>query len=306
MATGLGTVSGSVLIVPNVIKSASDTVFRKTQLINALRASGKVVSPAGSSPFKVNIIQAANGSVSDHTEGETITSFGNQTYIQGSVDAFWVKGAVSITGHMRANLENGGTYGDVWQQELDKTAEDVLKAVEDRLCGTTQDVGIRYLVDSTGTSQGINPSTYTNWASYELSMSGSTLLDTMDSVHATLQAGPYVTDLNSLAIFAHPSVVQKYVKEKAANLRGNYGDAVDFGTMGKAPTYNARPVFGVAGLATTEMLFVDMSRIELRVHQELQPRAVNDASNDDKQMLFFACGLVTEARNAHAKITGIT
>lgn len=307
MPGGLTFASGSALLKPNVLNEISDVVFRATPLINAFNAFGRFDKKEQPSPFKRDVITAGNGAGGDYTEEQAITSFGNQTYKQISTPAFWVYTPVKITSHMRAASETGGTYGgSTMQIEQEKAFLDLLKLGEDRLVGSTTDVGIRSLVDSTGDNAGLNPSTTTVWKSAELAMTAS-LIGTMDTMWTTLQTSPYVTNLQEVAIFASPAVVKIYADQRADQMRGLFSDGgLDYGLLGKVPEYNGRPIVAVAGLADTEMLFVDMSRVQLKTHQDVNIRELAADNLDDKWVVYMALGLQTDARNAHGKITGIS
>jgi len=314
MSVNVGaTVSGSVFIRPNVLGSAVDQVFRDTDLINFLASEGRVVEAPGSAPFKWNIIQTANATAAVFSEGDSISTYGNQLYEQASQPAFYVRATGGETGHMRDNRTKGGLYEDIRSLEIQKATADVWKKMEDELCGSTANRGIASIVDAGDTYAGLAPATVTSWASLETNVSGALTITVLQDMYETLRSSPY--GATPTHILAPQNQVTNYINVAgapgAANsafriVPGAQGGAFDAGVVLPLVTFNGMPVVPVRGLTSTELYMVDINHLELLIHRAPEVRELAKTSDDDLFQVSLAGCLRADRRRAHGKLINLS
>lgn len=301
------TVSGSVFIKPNMGESA-DLVLRKTPLIATFNQLGRMFQAQGSAPFKWPVYTAANASAGLHTEGESISTFGNQTSSEASLPVVAFKATAELTGHQRANLRAGGLYNNAWQEELDKAQADLYKYAEDAFCGSSTNVGLQSIVDSAGAYAGINASSVSAWASTEQAVVSGAIYTAMNTAEAALM--PYASNAD-LVLFAHPTAIRLFQADAAASGSASVvsapgGGPIDLGRFPGSATFNGHPVIPVPSLPTSEIYFIDMSDASIEVLQDAEPRPLGATNNDDKVLLTMFAALKIKTRNKHGKVTGIS
>ena len=309
----LTTTTGAPFIRPNVQVPAVDSVFRNTDLINFLAANGRVVDAPGSSPFKWNVIDAANAQAAVFAEGDTLTTFGNQSYVQASQPAFYVRAAGGETGHMRDNRVKGGTYEDVRALEIAKATEDMWKIMEDQLLGSTTDVGISSIIDSGTTYAGINPAVNTAWVAVEQNQGGSLTVTALQDLYETLVGSPYggqpthlLMPQNQLTNYINVAGAPGAANSAFRIVPGAQGGAFDAGVVHPLVTFNGLPVVPVRGMVSTELYMVDVSKLDLLIHRQPEVREIARTNDDDRFMISVAGCLRVTRRKSFAKLTSVT
>ena len=296
-------VSGSYFIRENLDGSLVDGVLRKTPFIAKFRDLGRIRQNQGDSTIKWNWVYADQEAASAWTEGETISTFGGTLTAQASKAPSYGKMPFSVSDQMLIRAENGGlTTSDIVAQEAGKATESLFKYFEDQFCGSTANVGISSLIDSTGNVEGINQSTYSQWAAVETSVSASSLIAKMDSTYADLMSRN--TSLSDLVIFCSPAVQNIYVNANSGSLRGFFGGpSTDYG-KGEA-LYQGRPVVACPGMSDTEMYFVDTSDAEIVVTLEPTVKEVPASNLNANFAVVGAMAFVVKDRRRHGKLTQI-
>jgi len=300
-----GTVSGSVFIRPNVSPAAIDGVFRKTALLNAFAAKGRVIPSGGASAVKWNWIYGDQVAASAWTENQSITSFGGTLSTQGSQDMSFGKAPFGVTDHQMLNQAAGGLYQDVLALEAEKALASLGKYFEDLFVGSGAGVGISSLIDSTGNVEGINQSTFAGWASIENNCSGSSFVSVLDDTYSDLMATN--ASLPDVVLFMSPDVFTIYQGAVAANMRGMYGQKLDIGKapVGESATYNGLPIVVIPGASTQELYFVDTSKAAIVVHEEPSIHEVPATNMGENLCARAAMALVIYDRPSMAKIVNI-
>jgi len=309
----LTTTTGAPFIRPNVQVPAVDSVFRNTDLINFLAANGRVVDAPGSSPFKWNVIDSANAQAAVFAEGDTLTTFGQQGYVQGSQPAFYVRAAGGESGHMRDNRIKGGLYEDARALEIAKATEDMWKVMEDQLLGSTTDVGIASIIDSTTTYAGIAPGTYTSWASSETAVGGVLTITALQDLYETLVGSPnggqpthLLMPQNQLTNYINVAGAPGAANSAFRIVPGAQGGAFDAGVVIPLVTFNGLPVVPVRGMTSTEIYMVDVSKMDLLIHRQPEVREIARTNDDDRFMVSVAGCLRITRRKSFAKLTGVS
>ena len=302
---------------PNVQSPLIDLLFRKTDLLDLLRANGQIKDGNGPAPFKWNVITGRNSSVEVFSEGQATPLLGRQTYVQASVDAFYVRGVAGTTGHVMDNIAKGGFYDDPLTAERMLLESDLFKKIEDELVGSTQDRGIASVIDSTGTYAGLAQSSYSVWASEEnTSISTLDLADMQDLYEELVSASVGGVDRGATPthILAPVNQLTNYVNTIGAGassggvFRAPMGQTVDYGQsrLGGGQAFNGMPVQVVRGITSTEMYMVDITDIELFVHRDLTVKEIVGNPEEIKYQVSCAMALKVGHRNHHGKMTGIT
>lgn len=315
----LTTTVGLPFIKPNVQIGAVDSVFRDTDLINFLAANGRVVDAPGSSPFKWNVIDAANAQAAVFAEGDALTTFGNQSYVQASQPAFYVRAAGGESGHMRDNRIKGGTYEDVRALEIAKATSDAWKIIEDQLLGSTTDVGIASIIDSGTTYAGIAPGSYTSWVSSETALGGVLTVSALQDLYERMVGNDTGTGVfygsSPTHLLMPQNQVTNYVNVAGAPGAANsafriqpgvQGGAFDAGVIHPLITFNGLPVVPVRGMVSTEIYMVDVSKLDLLIHRQPEVREIARTNDDDRFMISVAGCLRLSRRKSAGKLTGVT
>jgi hypothetical protein len=307
------TSTAAPFIRPNVQVPAVDSVFRNTDLINFLAANGRVVDAPGSSPFQWNIIDTSNAQAAVYTEGQSLTTFGQQGYVRGSQPAFYVRAAGGQSGHLRDNNRKGGLYEDVRSIEIAKALEDAWKVMEDQLLGSTTDVGISSIIDSGTTYAGVNPAVNTAWASVEQNQGGSLTVTALQDLYEALVNSPnggqpthLLMPINQLVNYTNVAGVPGAANSAFRIVPGAQNGAFDAGVVMPLVTFNGLPVVPVRGMTSTELYMVDVSKMDLLIHRQPEVREIARTNDDDLFMVSVAGCLRVTRRKSFAKLTGVT
>jgi hypothetical protein len=313
---GQDTTALANLLRPNVQGSAIDLLYRETDCLNLLRARGCVRDGVGGSPYKWNALSSANGSAETFSEGQAPGVPGRQTIIQASVAAFMARVMIGETGHARDNRMKGAFYEDPFAMEVQKGTADLLKLVEDELCGSTADRGIAGIVDSTGTYAGLSQGTYSIWASEENGSINTLGLDDMQDLYEELTSA----SVGGVARGASPTdwlmpinQITNYTNTigAGASAGGTFrlapGMPIDFGqTAPGTQSFNGIPIRMVRGITSTEIYLVDLMGWELLIQRDLQTDPVPGNPEMSSWQLSAGFAVKVGARNKHGKMTGVS
>lgn len=299
--------TGSIFIKPNMGESA-DAVLRKTPLIDYFNQAGRILPSQGSAPFNWPVYVTANASAGTHTEGETFSSFGAQGAVQASLPVVAFKATAELSGHQRANALRNGLYNDAWGEELRKAQEDLLKIAEDSFVGSSANVGLQSIIDSTGTYAGIDSSTVTAWKSSEIVATGTGSYESFCKAEAAIS--PYAS-MADVAVFGSPTALRLVAKDAEASgsiVRNSPigGGPVDLGRFPGSMRLSGHDCVPVFGLPDTELYLIDMSDASIEMLQELEIRPLAAVNNDDRVLMTMFAALKIKTRNKHAKVTNIT
>lgn len=322
--SGQSTSTLSALLKPTFENGVIDLAYRQTDFLNVLRSYGKVSPTVGGAPFSWVVVTVVNGSAEVFTEGQAPPAAGKQTFANTSLLPFYVRGVAGRTGHQRDNERRNGYYTNPTDVEQMLLNSDVMKKLEDTLCGSTQDQGFSTMIDSTGTYAGLSQSSTSIWASQEDGSIG--VLS--NSAMATLYTELTSASQSSVSRGANPShwlmpsnQIQNYgatVGPLAASgslVRIQQGAGMDFGlpgipsgTGGPETAFSCMgiPIMRVRGITTTEVYLVDMTDISLEVHRDLEVAPIVGNPEQEQWSVSMAVALKIHSRNKHGKLTGVT
>lgn len=299
---------------PNVKSGPVDLLFRKTDLFNLLRLTGRVQDGSGPSPFKWNVVYAG-ATAETFVEGQALPAATKQSYAQASLDAFYARGRFSVSGHVRDNMAKAGFFDDPQNIEEMLMKSDVLKKVEDSLVGSTQDIGIAAIIDSTGTYAGLAQGTYSAWASEENGSISTLDVADMEDLYEELVSASGGSSVPRGAtpthVLAPPNQITNYIRTIGSSattplVRLAPGGAFDAGFDRARATFQGLPVVQVSGITNTEMYMVDINDMTLLVHRDLRIDEVVGNPEESSFIVSTAVCLKVEHRNWHGKLTGIT
>jgi hypothetical protein len=301
---------------PNVSQQVVDLLFRKTDLFDLLRASGRVSQGVGPSPFKWNVVTTANASAEVFVEGQAPGTVGRQATAQASLDAFYVRATYGITGHAMDNAGKDGFYTDPVALEQMLAESDLFKKLEDELVGSTQDRGIAAIIDATGTYASLAQGTYSVWASEENGSVGTLGIDDFEDLYEELTSASVSSvprGASPTHILTTPNQITNYVRSigpaasSGGTFRINPGMGFDAGfTRPGMSSFNGLPIVPVRGLTNTELYMVDINDLELLIHRDLKMDEIVGNPEERKVAISTAVALKVAHRNWHGKMTGIT
>ncbi len=296
--------SSSMDLKPN-FAGFGDLVNRQTPLIATFQAFGKVEQAAGF-PVKWNVYTTA-ATAADVTEGADISTFYYQAESAASLPLVAKYVPIRLGAVMKANAEAGGVYDMTMENQLVKSSEDALKALETAFCGSTQDVGLQAINDSTGIYAGIDQSSVTTWAGAEASAISGSIYGQCNSILATLQSRG--VGINNLCIFAHPTAIRKFQASAAAS--GSLstssplgGGPTDLGRFPHQAVFNGAPIVAVDALPAGDMHFLDMTDASIKMLKGPVPENIDGSSLDSKVAIVVMGALELKTRNRHGKVTG--
>lgn len=299
---------------PNVQSGVIDLLFRKSDLFNLLRSAGRVVDGNGPSPFKWNVAYSG-GTTEVFVEGQALPAVSRQSFAQASLDAFYVRGVFSLSGHVKDNMAKAGFYDDPATVEKALMESDVIKKVEDELVGSTQDRGIAAIIDATGTYAGLSQSTYSAWASEENGSISTLDVADMEDLYEELTSAAGGSSVPRGAtpthVLAPPNQATNYIRTCGASattslFRINAGQQFDAGFDRARATFQGLPVVQVSGITSTEMYMVDITDMELLIHRDLRIDPILGNPEEEQYQVSTAVCLKVAHRNWHGKLTGIT
>jgi hypothetical protein len=296
--------SSSIDVKPN-FQGFGDLVNRQTPLIQTFQAFGRVNAAAGF-PVVWNVYTAA-ATAADVTEGVDISTFYYQAESGASLPVVAKYVPIRLGAVMKANAEAGGTYDMSMQNQLMKSSEDALKALESAFCGSTQDVGLQAINDSTGTYAGINQASVTTWAGAELSAISGSIHGQATSILATLQGRG--VGIGSLCAFGHPTAIRKFASSAAVSgsvtaMSPPGGGPTDAGFFPHQYKWNGIPFVPVDSLPAGDLHFLDMTDASIEMLKGPVAESVDGSSLDSKLAVVVMGGLKLATRNRHGKITG--
>lgn len=296
--------SSSVDVKPN-FAGFGDLVNRATPLIQTFQAYNRV-NPAAGFPVTWNVYTAA-ATAADVQEGVDISTFYYQAESGASLPVVAKYVPIRLGSVMKANAEAGGTYDMQMENQTIKSSEDALKALESAFCGSTQDVGLQAINDSTGTYAGINQASVTTWAGAELSAIAGSIHGQATSILATLQGRG--VGISGLCAFAHPTALRKFVASAAASSSfvANSppgGGPTDMGMFPHQFRWNGIPFVPVDSLPAGDIHFLDMTDASIEMLKGPVVESVDGSSLDSKLAIVVMGGLKLTTRNRHGKITG--
>lgn len=305
------------LLKENVESGAHDLLFREADLLMLIARVGRMTQSQGSAPFAWNVVSGSNGSVEEFSEGQAPPASGQQTYLRPSLNVFGVRAVWGITGHARDNAVKGGFYSALPSEEEVYAEADVMKKIEDVLCGSTQDKGIASIIDAGDTYAGLAPGSYAQWASEENAVGGALTLSAMDDLMEELTSatsGSVHRGASPDVILAHPKQIRKYSAlagaPGAANnsvlVSPNGRDGLDLAFQWAAARYQGIPIVRVRTLANSEMYFLEGSDLELIEHRPLTIDKVSLNSELIEYAVSTTMCLKVRRRNKHGKMTGLT
>jgi hypothetical protein len=309
----------SNLTRPNVQGRAIDLLYRETDFVNLLRARGCFKDGVGGTPYKWNLISAANTSVEVFNEGAAPPAAGRQTTQQASVDAFYIRGTFGRSGHVRDNMAKGAFYED--PMTLEGLVEaDVMKKLEDEFVGSTADRGIASIVDATGTYAGISQASVSAWASEENTTIGTLGIDDLQDLYeemtsATVSSVPrnasptdWLMPVNQITNYANTIGAGASSGGTFRHQMGQ-GGTLDFGQIAYFETSHAFcgvPIRRIRGLTSTEIYLVDLTGVEILIHRDLRVDPILGNPEMEQFQVSFAVAAKYAARNKHGKMTGVT
>lgn len=306
----------SANIVRENVNGQTSLVFRQTDFLNFLAAKGRIKVNPGASPFAWNVNYTGNSTAEVYAEGQAFTSSGTQLRVRASVSAFYMRIYCGVTGHVRDQVNRGGTYDDALKEELDKGIADFLVSFEAQLVGSTQDRGLASIIDSGDTYAGLAPGTYSAWVSQETAVGGALTLGVMETMYETAittPRGAMPTDF-----LCRENQINNYLSTVGASAGTTStiarvlldGKPTDYGQLVQGCAYNEVPFTMIRSMVNTELYLLDLGatpdEFMLVDHRPIQVDAKSKTSDNDEMVVSRASMLVVKNRRKQSKLTGVT
>jgi hypothetical protein len=290
-------IKNTINLKPNFV-GFGNLVNHKTPLLATFQAYGRVNKASGF-PIFWNVYTTEQ----DIVEGADVTSFEYQAEIRAQLPCVVKYIPIRLGAVMKANAEANGTYDQAMQNQIDKTLEDIISALEAAFCGATMDVGLQSIIGATGTYAGINQAMVTTWSSVEISCVNSSIYRQANILISALQTRG--VNISNLCCFAHPTAIQKFQQSAATAGALNINSPLCGGPINveKFPhqaTFNGIPIVAVPCLPQGDMYFIDMSDASIEM---LKGPVIEDIGGSKLAMVIMGALKIT-TRNRHGKLTG--
>jgi hypothetical protein len=230
-----------------------------------------------------------------------------------------VRAVFGMTGPVADNAAKSGYYLGVPGVEEALASTDVMKRGEDLLLGSTTDVGIASIIDSTGTHAGIAQGTVASWASEENALGGALTLSALQDLYEEMVSPTGGSSVPRDAVPTHwlmpVNQIGNYIAlggfAGAANAayRFRAGDPTDLSVAqrGFAQTsFMGVPIQKVGGITSTEIYLVDVTDIALIVHRDLSVAPITGNPENQQFQVSWRAAHRVARRNKHGKMTGVT
>lgn len=312
-----GTVTSSLTAALRTTAAAglSEALFRNNELMPLFARAGW----EGGSTKNYKIHYGGNSSVGTYAEGDAIGTAGSQSYLTANFPEKHYKAVVQITGHVYDQTQGGNqaaVFFDQAEREFAYATNDVVDLITTDMLstGTTAPVGIQGIVDSTGTLAGIDPSTYTWWAAYEVAGAATTIaVSDFDLALFHARDPEYAANID-LIITSHKQA------SKLKTVLGNMGASgnsirtlataggyiMNLGDYAQGMFVGGIPIIPLRDLTNSIFIGVERSRIEVATQRPLNVLPLAKTDDSDKWLMTWAGGLCTSNRMKAFKITTLS
>jgi len=300
--------------IPNIQGVPIDLTSRPTDFWGLLVSQGLTRDPMGGTPFKWAVQHSSTSGAEVFVENQALGSNSKRNLAQASLNPFYLRVPVAVTGHVLDQVAAGGTFEDVAQGELANATRDLFELLESTLLGSTQDRGIASIVDSTGTYAGLAQGTYAAWASAETNVGGALTAAVMEDAEETLLNAPHNT--RASVILCGPNMITNYVRTMGPSASSTptrvqlpASGPFDIGLLrGGPPQFNGVPLVAIRSITNTEMYWLDLTDEGVMWHFIRGLRVEKLAKTNDNEQWVVSLGgaLKVKNRRKHLKLYGIT
>jgi hypothetical protein len=287
-----------------------DQLTRPTPFLAWLEGNGMVVHEG--EPFRVNMRTATNAAAS-FSEGDAISSFVADSYNQTVIPARSWRQPFEIGGRTRDANNNGGFYEDILKGEINSAILQVRKAQEVDLLGSTVNVGLSSIVDSTALYGGLDPASVTSHASYVDSSGGILTVSKLEDLEMNLRGSTYGAD-NLDFIVATFNQTRNYMRVATPGVSSlspsrfvlDGKTPFDAGISHLGASFNGMDWVTVHDLTNTELVMGDSKQLQLALSRDMEVRPLGPVNDDDRYQISSAGALVCKRRRSFGRLTGLS
>lgn len=307
--------NASALLRNTSARRVIDPSSRPIDTIQLLQSRGRFIPVAalgGAEPYAWGLVTSNNSTAERFVEGQAVPAGTRRGFQKPQVNAFYWREIVRVTGRARDIARNGGFVGDdLLVAEQQNATLNMFALMEQDLLGSTVNLGLPSLIDDTALYAGINPATYTVFASKVSTGVGTLSAAAMADHYEAQSSSPY----NSMAsdILMPPNQVTNYtaiaglhggtaVARSATPQMGGY----DVGINPAVASYNAIPIRVIRGMTTSEILWPNLADITIGVQRDVTFDPFGQVSDDTVGQVSFGAMVILEDRRLHSKMTGVT
>lgn len=312
--------NSSALLRGNAARRVVDPSSRPTDFMQLCMEAGSFVPVndtriGGPEPVVLAIVTGNGSTAHRFVEGQALPGGGRRSFASATLNAFYWREVVKVTGRMAdINRARGFVEDDFVAQEIANATANVLYLAESDLLGSTDNLGLSSVNDDTTSYGGVNPGTYTVWANKTSTSVGNQTAATLADHYEASSAAPY--NSRPTHILMPPNQVGNYtaimgpVASSTPTRLVLPGDgpvrAYDIGIRPEVTGYNGIPVRQINNLTTTETHWLDMNQYLLAVQRDASYKALPDQADDAVGQVSMALIVVNLNRRAHSKQEGVT
>jgi hypothetical protein len=292
-----------------------DPSSRPTDLISLLIARQRFVRVAdlgGAEPYVWSLVTANNSTAERFTEGQALPAGTRRGFVNPSVNAFYWREVVRVTGRAADIARNNGyVEANLLQSEQQNATLNMLYVMEQDLLGSTVNLGLPSIIDDTASYGGVNPGTYTVHASKVSTGVGNQSAATLADHYEAITSPPYNTVPTD--ILMPPNQITNYTG--IAGLHG--GTAVtrmmlpatqgyDVGVPIESASYQGHPIRRIRNATSTETLWVNLNDVTIGVQRDIEYLPLAQTADDTVGQVSFAGLVIVKNRRLHSKQTGVS
>lgn len=253
--------TSTATLVREVFQRAVEIKFTTDQLLQMFPRRQQ----AGDTGVRWAVHRTGNTSFTTMTEGDPAPTAGQQGWVEALVPWTWFHGTVSVSGVAAAQIRGGSTAGfpDLLSKSLADGIKDLNDTINTTFLGTTASgTGILDIIDSATTYAGLSRVTYTDWGSYEDTVSGALTLAVMQNMAEGIRDNDRAGRLTLIA--SRTNQISNYQNlAGASNTLANIsrivmtGPGVDFGAPRERTAFEGAPWIELYDIANTVVLGLD-------------------------------------------------
>lgn len=289
-----------------------DAVIRESKIINLLP---EVPWPAGNTTVRVEHLYAGH-TVSSYVEGDPPPASSNQSYVDSRWGETHAHMKLKITGH----AEDFNTGNAVWYDKIARDSADAVRQMiyfyEQRFCGasTSGALGVRTIVDSSGTVATIDRSTNTWFRSAERTPQAGTntplTITDMDLLKRDVRArdgqvSVVLVNDGLLPVMRGLGFIPGAESNSVRVQMGENGPSVQLGYDETAMKYGTAPIVDSINLTSSELLMLDLRSWYRTTLRPVRFEVLGKAGDYKEVYVTMAMGWGCKRPDQQGKLTGI-
>lgn len=294
----------------------TDLTFRRTDMLDWFRSQGRIRPWTGASPMEWALTYSGNGSAELFVENQALPSFGKRQFAKAAVRPWYARTVAAVTGHIRDQIRNGGTFEDLLKGELADALKALFYLCETTICGSAQDKGLESLIDGQDVAHGIDPAVISLWAALETGSIGTLDVADMQDFYTSLVGSPRGAD--PTVILGNVNQMKNYgnIQGPAAGSGSIYrgelpsvsGKPYDIGVVRNGMGFNGIPIEPIRTMSNASLLWLDTVNDDPAIYmaRDVETEPLGKRNDNDEYQLSLAMAVKIPNRRMHGRMHGIT